>query len=101
MSEKVAFIGREDILEVFKIFGFFFYRINNKEDLKKALDLAIEEDNKIIFIQEELLEEEILELYNREIFPIIIPLQIYKRKPTLIKKILSKASLRGVGKELI
>ncbi|MCM8758036.1 MAG: hypothetical protein NC900_00050 [Candidatus Omnitrophica bacterium] len=101
MSEKVAFIGKEDVFEVFKIFGFFFYHIDSKADLKKVLDLAIKENNKVIFIQEDFVEEEIFELYGRRSFPIIVPLQIYGRKPNLIKRILSKASLKGIGKELL
>jgi len=98
---KIAIIGNIDILLFFKTVGFEVYLLEEKEKLEEKIDLAINQGNQVIFIQEELLKEkeDLLKVYADSVYPLLMPLPIYKDLG-LIKNMLSEANLKAVGKPL-
>ncbi|MCM8791819.1 MAG: hypothetical protein NC826_01510 [Candidatus Omnitrophica bacterium] len=99
---KIAMIGDSDTLLLFKTFGFEVYLLTEKEDLKEKIDLAIRENNSVIFIQENLLKnkEYLLQSYKDTVYPILMPFPFYKKDLGLINKIVAMASLKTIGKYL-
>jgi|GEM_PF-4132396 len=97
---KIAVIGSIDILLVFKRFGFKVYLLEEKENLEEKVNLAIKENNQVIFIQEELLKdkEDLFKIYEGRVYPLLMPLPIYKDLG-ITEKILSWSSLKAIGKE--
>jgi len=97
---KIAIVGNIDIILIFEKFGFDAYLLGEKEELEEKVDLAIRENNKIIFIQEDLLKgkENLFKAYEDTVYPLIMPLPIYKDLG-MMEKMLSQATLKVTAKE--
>jgi len=97
---KIAIITQAEFTDLFNNLGLVAYSFKENDNLKDKLEQIKKDDIAIIFIQEDLIkEEDIVEPRKDRIYPLIMPLRIYKDRLNLNKKMLSKASLKVSGKE--
>ena len=103
MPNNIAVIGDSDFISGFKALGCTLYPVDERTDLRSVFTKIIEQDFSFIFILESLALKimDLIEQYSQNTRPLIIPLSDFRHDLSLSENLLSRLTVKAVGKDIV
>ena len=103
MPNNIAVIGDHDFIAGFKALGCELYPVDDKTDLHSMFTNLIKQDFSFIFILETFALKimDLIEGHNQDVRPLIIPLSDFRQDLLLSENLLSRLTIKAVGKDII
>ena len=103
MLNNIAVIGDNDFILGFKSLGCALYPVDEKTDPRSVFTKVIEQGFPFIFILESLALKimDLIEQYSQKTQPLIIPLSDFRQDLSLSENLLSRVTIKAVGKDII
>lgn len=101
-SCRIAVIGDDDFISVFKALGCACYTVDEKSDIRQVFLDVVEAHFLCIFIVERyaLKIMDLIDQYREKSRPLIIPLSDFRGNLSLSEDLLSRLTIRAVGKDI-
>jgi vacuolar-type H+-ATPase subunit F/Vma7 len=102
MPNNIAVIGDEDFISGFKTLGCALYLVDEKIDVRVVFSKVIEANFLSIFILESyaLKITDLIEEYGQKSHPLIIPMPDFRKDLSLSDNLLSRLTIKAVGKDI-